>query len=187
MKKLLIFTALFGIFLLFWTHFHPNFSWFSEAAGSDPVYFGDLNQPLPQVALPQVGGDWVNLKSFSGKVLLISFWTTWCPGCRDEMPDLIKLQNDFGSRGFTVIAISVDDQGEEPIDAFVQNERFLVDGVSIPINFPVLRGTDEVTRPMGFEGGLPASVLVTRDGREVKIIRGPFKETDVEKAIQRLL
>lgn len=187
MKKLLTFAVLIGIFLLFWTHFHPSFSWFSQAAGSNPSYFGDLNQPLPQAVMPQVGGDWADLKSFNGKVLLINFWTTWCPGCRDEMPDLIKLQNEYSPKGFSVIAVSVDDQGDEPVDAFVQNERFPVDNASVPLNFPVLRGTDEICRSLGFEGGLPASVLVTRDGREVKIIRGAFKPSDVARAIERLL
>jgi thiol-disulfide isomerase/thioredoxin len=185
MKKSLIFLVV-CVVLGLW-YFHPDFSWLTEASDADPDNFGDMNQPLPPAAMPQVGGDWVNMQSFSGKVVLISFWTTWCPGCRDEMPDLIKLQNEFGSRGFTVVAITVDDEGEEPVDTFVQSEKFLVDGASVPVNFPVLRGTDEVIRSMGFEGGLPASVLVARDGREVKIIRGPFKEADVEKAVKRLL
>jgi thiol-disulfide isomerase/thioredoxin len=127
------------------------------------------------------------MESFKAKVVLISFWTTWCPGCRDEMPDLIKLQQKFGSRGFTVVAISVDDQGEEPVKTFVQTEHFPVDGSSTAINFPVLLGDDEIVRKLGFEGGLPASVLVTRDAKEVKIIRGPFNAQEVSRVIKHLL
>jgi hypothetical protein len=57
----------------------------------------------------------------------------------------------------------------------------------MPVNFPVLLGHDELARKLGFEGGLPASILVTRDAREVKIFRGPFKAQEVSRAIKHLL
>src|SRR6267378_4023821 len=57
----------------------------------------------------------------------------------------------------------------------------------MPINSPVLLGHDELARKLGFEGGLPASILATRDAREVKIIRGPFKAQEVSRAIKHLL
>jgi len=188
MKKVLfVFIVLVASLVLALRHFRPDFSWFVEASVDDSTNIADINQPMPEVVMPGLGGDWVNTRSFGGKVLLISFWTTWCPGCRDEMPNLVKLQQKFGSQGFTVIAISVDDQGEESVKTFVQTERFPVDGSSTAINFPVLLGTDEIARQLGFEGGLPANVLVSRDAREVKIIRGPFNEQAVSKAIKRLL
>ena len=104
-----------------------------------------------------------------------------------EMPELIKLQQEFESKGFTVVAIAVDDEGEESVKTYVETEHFAIDGASVPINFPVLLGHDEIARKLGFEGGLPASILVTRDAREVKIIRGPFKVQEVSKAIKHLL
>jgi thiol-disulfide isomerase/thioredoxin len=168
-------------------YFRPDLSWFAEASGDDSSNIADINQPLPHAVLPAVDGDWVDMESFKGKVVLISFWTTWCPGCRDEMPDLIRLQQEFGSKGFTVVAIAVDDEGEESVKTFVQTEQFPVDGSSVTINFPVLLGHDELARKLGFEGGLPASVLVTRDAKGVKIIRGSFNRQEVSKAIKHLL
>jgi thiol-disulfide isomerase/thioredoxin len=103
------------------------------------------------------------------------------------MPDLIRLQNDFGAKGFTVVAIAVDDEGEESVQTYAQTERFGVSGSSLPMNFPVLLGHDELARKIGFEGGLPASVLVNRDGQEVKLIRGPVHAQEVSKLIKRLL
>jgi thiol-disulfide isomerase/thioredoxin len=186
-KGLLVLIVLVASLVLALRHFRPDFSWFVEAFGDDSTNIADINQPMPEAVMPALGGDWVNTRSFGGKVLLISFWTTWCPGCRDEMADLIELQQKFGSQGFTVIAVSVDDQGQESVKTFVQTERFPVDGSPTAINFPVLLGTDEIARQLGFEGGLPASVLVSRDAREVKIIRGPFNERTVSKAIKHLL
>ncbi len=164
-------------------YFGPDLSSF----GDDSSNIADMDQPMPHVVLPAVDQDWVDMDSFKGKVVLISFWTTWCPGCRDEMPDLIKLQQKFGSKGFTVVAVSVDDQGEESVKTFVETEHFPVDGSPTAINFPVLLGDEETAGKLGFEGGLPASVLVTRDAQEVKIIRGPFKLEEVSKAIKHLL
>jgi thiol-disulfide isomerase/thioredoxin len=109
MKKVLfVFIVLVASLVLALRHFRPDFSWFVEASGDDSTNIADINQPMPEVVIPGLGGDWVNTRSFGGKVLLISFWTTWCPGCRDEMPNLVKLQRKFGSQGFTVIAISVE-------------------------------------------------------------------------------
>jgi thiol-disulfide isomerase/thioredoxin len=187
MKKWLSFFVITIICVVSLRYFSPDFSWFTEAFEDDSSNIADMNQPMPHAILPAVDEGWVNMESYKGKVLLISFWTTWCPGCRDEMPDLIKLQQKLGSKGFTVVAVSVDDQGEESVETFVRTEHFPVDGSSATINFPVLVGDQEIAQKLGFEGGLPASVLVTRDAKEVKIIRGPFNAQEVSRAIKHLL
>lgn len=168
-------------------YFRPNISLLTEASGEDSGNVADMNQRLPHAVMPALDGDWVNLETYKGNVVLINFWTTWCSGCREEMPELIRLQNEFGAKGFKVVAIAVDDEGEESVKDFVQNEQFAVDGASRTINFPVLLGHDELARELGFEGGLPASVLVTRDAKEVKVIRGPINDKQVSALIKRLL
>jgi len=169
-------------------YFSPDFSWLTGASSTeDSGNISEMSQPLPHAVMPSLDGDWVNLETYKGSVVLINFWTTWCSGCREEMPELIKLQNQFGAKGFKVVAIAVDDEGEQSVKDFVQNEQFTVDGASAAINFPVLLGHDEVARKLGFEGGLPASVLITRGGNEVKIIRGPANAKAVSPLIKRLL
>ena len=188
MKKFLLFMGTVAICGAIAFHFYrPDFSWDANVSGDESGPIASMDQPLPHAVLPALGNDWVDLSSFKGKVVLISFWTTWCPGCVDEVPSLIRLQQEFGAKGFTVVAIAVDDQGEESVESFVQSRRFPVNGASIPIDYPVLLGSDEVSRKLGFEGGLPAGVLVNRDGREVKIIRGVVSEASLSKAIRRLL
>jgi cytochrome c biogenesis protein CcmG/thiol:disulfide interchange protein DsbE len=187
LKKLLLFFISALICVVALRYFRPDFSWFTEAFAADSSNIADMDQAMPHAVLPTVDEGWVDMESYRGKVVLISFWTTWCPGCRDEMPELIKLQQKFGSKGFTVVAVSVDDQGEESVENFVQTEHFPVDGSSATINFPVLLGNGEIAQKLGFEGGLPASVLVTRDAKEVKIIRGPLKAQEVSRAIKHLL
>jgi thiol-disulfide isomerase/thioredoxin len=168
-------------------YYRPSLPSFTEASEDDAGSIADLSQPLPRTVLPALDGNWVNLETYRGKVVLINFWTTWCPGCRDEMPDLIRLQTKFESAGFTVVAFVVDDEGEESVSTYVRNESFSIDGSTMKINFPILLGSGESAQKLGFEGGLPASVLVTRDGHEVKLIRGPVHEQEVSKLIKHLL
>lgn len=187
MKKFLLFSATAAICgAIAFHHYHPDFTWEADASDeSGPI--AEMDQPLPHAVLPSVTNDWVDLSSFKGKVVLISFWTTWCPGCVDEVPSLIRLQQEYAAKGFTVVGVAVDDQGEESVESFVQTRRFQVNGASTAIDYPVLLGSEEVSRKLGFEGGLPAGVLVNRDGREVKIIRGEVTEASLSKAIRRLL
>jgi thiol-disulfide isomerase/thioredoxin len=173
--------------VLAFRYFRPDLPSFTEASADDAGNIADFKQPLPHTVLPALDGNWVNLEAYKGKVVLINFWTTWCPGCRDEMPDLIKLQRQFESKGFTVVAFAVDDEGEESVKSYVQNESFSIEGSSMAMNFPVLLGSGESAQKIGFEGGLPASVLVNRDGQEVKLIRGPIHAQEISKLIKRLL
>ena len=85
------------------------------------------------------------------------------------------------------MAIAVDDQGEESVKTFVEKERFLVGVSSKAVNYPVLLGSDEAARQFGFEGELPVSFLVTREGQEVKLIRGNVASEEVSNAIEHLL
>ena len=57
-----------------------------------------------------VTGDPITSSSFEGKSLLVTFWATWCPPCIQEIPNLIKLQNEYRDTGFSVVAISVDQE-----------------------------------------------------------------------------
>jgi len=168
-------------------YFRPEVTGMADASDDEGYTIADIDQPVPRAVLPTLDGDWMDMGSYRGKVLLINFWATWCPPCRNEMPELIKLQQEFASQGFTIVGIAVDDQGDESVKSFVQAKHFSVDGSSASINFPVLLGQDEIMRDMGFEGELPTSILVTRDGREVKIIRGPLKAKELSNVIRRML
>ncbi len=80
-----------------------------------------LNHPSPnnlvgkkavEFTLPDVSGGEVALQSFRGKVVLLNFWATWCGPCREELPELDRVQEKFRKRGFTVVAVTVDNEVE---------------------------------------------------------------------------
>jgi thiol-disulfide isomerase/thioredoxin len=188
MKKALVFFALAAacIAIAFY-FFRPDISWIANASGDESGPIAAMDQPVPHAVLPTLDNDWVDFASYKGQVVLVTFWTTWCSGCVDEVPELIQMQQKYSSKGFTVVAISVKDDGEQSVQSFVRKERFQVDGASTAINYPVLLGSVEIANKFGFEGGLPMCILANREGKEVKIIRGPVEISALSKAIKRLL
>jgi len=170
-------------------YFRDDIPWSIDASsdqnGPNPI--ADIDQPLPRTVLFSLDQRWVDLSSYKGQVVFVQFFATWCSGCVDEVPSLIRFQRRFGDKGFTVVALAIDDEGEESVESFVKNRQFTIDGVPMSINYPVLKGTMEIAQNAGFEGGLPSGIIVNREGREVKIIRGVVSETKLEKAIQRVV
>ncbi|MCK5071476.1 MAG: TlpA family protein disulfide reductase, partial [Desulfocapsa sp.] len=104
-------------------------------------------------------GENVDSKVFSGKALLITFFATWCPPCIQEIPALIALQDSFKSKGFSVIAFSVDEGDLAPLEKLI---------TKFGINYPVLLADSVVTRSFGGVTGIPATFLVNGQGQIVK-------------------
>jgi thiol-disulfide isomerase/thioredoxin len=76
-----------------------------------------MDRPAPRFRLPVRGGGDVDLAELQGKLVLVNFWATWCPPCREEMPSLTQLAQQFDPRSFEVLAVSVD-EGWAPVDRF---------------------------------------------------------------------
>jgi hypothetical protein len=94
--------------------------------------------------------------------------------------------HESGLPGTGAETLAVDDEGDEKIDTFVKRQ-FDVDGTETSINFPIMMGTMEIAQKAGFEGGLPSGIIVNRQGKEVKIIRGVVREAALEKAIEHVV
>ncbi len=65
-----------------------------------------------EFTLPDVSGGEVALQSFRGKVVVLNFWATWCGPCREELPELDRVQEKFRKRGLAVVAVTVDNELE---------------------------------------------------------------------------
>lgn len=141
----------------------------------------------PDFTLKDLQDKDVSLSQLKGKVVLVNFWATWCEPCRIEIPWLIELQQKYGTRGFVVLGLSVDDEGKKVVAPYVEKERFDVNGKKEAMNYPILLSTDEVVHKFGGLIGYPTSVLISRDGRQVKRITGIISFEEIDKAIQSLL
>src|SRR5713226_6071056 len=79
--------------------------------------------PAPAFSLPDRDGKPVDLSAYRGKVVLLNFWATWCPPCRDEEPSLRKLTGAMDPGTFQLVAVSVDEGGWPAIDKFFGSNR----------------------------------------------------------------
>jgi cytochrome c biogenesis protein CcmG/thiol:disulfide interchange protein DsbE len=114
------------------------------------------NHPVaPAFLLTDLNGRRLELSNYRGKVVLLDFWATWCAPCRTEIPHFVELQKQYGTQGFQVVGISMDD-GPKPVREFY--DRF-------HLNYPVAMGDEQVADAYGGILGLPVNILVSRDGR----------------------
>lgn len=134
--------------------------------------------PVPPIAFTNGDGKPMTLSDFKGRVVLLNLWATWCLPCRKEMPDLDKLQAELGSDKFEVVALSIDRSG------IAGSKRFLDQ-----IGTKNLKLYADATAKMANELrviGLPATLLIDADGREIGRLLGPADwASDDAKALVR--
>jgi len=130
--------------------------------------------------LPDLEGKAHTLDDWSGRVLVLNFWATWCPPCREEIPAFMELQKTYGARGLQVVGVAID----EP-----QAVRDYRDGLLI--DYPLLVGdrdaVDLMNRYGNLAGVLPYSVVIARDGRIVARKQGAYTHDELEAIVQPLL
>ncbi len=134
---------------------------------------------MPAFALPSaVDGKVVKSSSFKGKAMLVTFFATWCPPCRQEIPTLKKLQAEFKDKGFSVVGLSVDEGGPKVVAKLVEKEG---------INYPVLMADRATANDFGGIAGIPTSFLINRKGHVVKRYPGYVPHALLVKDIESIL
>ena len=125
---------------------------------------GDL---LPDIALPGPDGDTVMLSSLRGTIVLVDFWAAWCPPCREENPNLVKLYDTYHHLGFDIYQVSLDIRKEDWTEAIRKDRLGRWKHVSD------LRYRDsEVVKRFGLTE-IPYNYLIDRDGRVIAVnLRG---------------
>lgn len=142
-----------------------------------PSPSGDAPTGNAELTLPLLGGGTFNTADYRGRVVLLNFWATWCPPCRQEIPDLIALRDALGDRGFEVVGISMD------LDTAVVPP--FVDEFDIP--YPIAFGTEETTQQIGGVFGLPVSLLIDQQGQIAGRFVGLFPVDEVQPLIEEML
>jgi len=150
-----------GVLLLFFRR--------GKAWAKDPFETLQLFRPKRQAMAPDftvlgLRASLIRLRDFKGQVIVLNFWATWCPPCREEMPSMERLYRRFKSKGFTILALSIDSRGEEVVGPFVK---------SFGLTFPV--GLDPKMTVAGEYrmAGLPTSILIDRGGTIAAVAAGP--------------
>lgn len=149
-----------------------------------------LGKPAPEFTLENLSGQKVSLSSFKGRPLLINFWATWCGPCKLETPWLVELQNEYASKGFTIIGISTEDDDLKPDD----KEGWAHDKAAIAkfvkdehMQYPVLINGDSLATQYGGLDAMPTSVYVNPEGKVVAVQLGITSKADMETNINKTL
>jgi len=143
--------------------------------------------PAPEIKVRDLENKDVTLADYKGKVVLVNFWATWCDPCRVEIPWLIEMQDKYAAKGFTVLGIAMDEEGKPVVAPFVEKERFDVNGQKLAMNYPIVIGNEDVAERFGGLLGYPTSVLISKDGKQIKRVTGVIDEEEISKLIEGAL
>lgn len=163
---------------------------FSFVSGCQKAATGGSAQntdpPAPAATFQTLDGRTVSLADYRGKVVLLNFWGTWCGACRSEIPELIDLQQQYQSKGFTVLGVAMRDE-RSSVASFITQPRFDVGGRKVAMNYPVVMGNDSLEATFGGFFGYPDTFIISRDGRVVAKAMGVIDEDSTSKVIEKLL
>ncbi|MCE9666310.1 TlpA family protein disulfide reductase [Myxococcus stipitatus] len=135
----------------------------------------------PGFELPRHGGGVLKLEEFRGQVVMLDFWATWCPPCREEMPALVKLAKEYESQGLVFLAASRDDGDMAPqlVDGFIRRH--------LPELKPyVVYASDDMARAFQVSA-LPTLYFLDREGKVMDAQRGALSEDALRRRIERAL
>ncbi len=137
----------------------------SAAEAPQNFVMHDEPKTLAEVTFRDKDGAAVGLADFRGKVLLLNVWATWCGPCRKEMPTLDRLQSELGGPNFEVVALSIDRAGVDVVNKFYS--EIGIEKLAVYID-----DSAAAMRQLGIVG-IPSTLLVDREGRELGRLVGP--------------
>jgi cytochrome c biogenesis protein CcmG/thiol:disulfide interchange protein DsbE len=138
------------------------------------------NKKAPNFYLENLSGKKVELNHLKGKVIFLNFWATWCSPCKEEMPSMEYLYQQFKEKDFIFLTISVDYEGKKRIKEFIERERY---------TFPVLLDPKCETFDLYKVKGIPTTFLVDKKGMMIGKAIGPrdWKSPEVVSLLNRLI
>ena len=146
----------------------------TTATGSEP------GAMFPEYSAMNLDGTKFELASRRDKVVLLNLWATWCGPCRYEIPELQRMHDQYGKRGFEVVGVSVDESGIEAVREFVTEQK---------MTYPIVLDPQGKLADLMAASVLPTTVLIGRDGKIVWKKVGAILEGDQElqSAIEKAL
>ena len=136
--------------------------------------------PAPDIDLPTLSGGHVKLSALKGHPVVVTFWGTWCPPCRDEFPELVAAQKKYRDSGLVVLAVNQRDQelSTKAVEDFVKE---------FGVDFAVALDTRGRTRRSFRLVGLPTMVFVDAAGIIQGVHPGPITATEFDNGLAAIL
>ncbi len=133
---------------------------------SEPPMTAVVGKDAPDFTLGDLAGNATKLSELKGKVVLVNFWATWCPPCREEIPSMAALNRIMAGRQFRMLAISVDQGGKGAVEDYFKRS-----GTSLPA---LLDSDDKVGKLYGITG-VPETFVIDKRGVIIKKVIGPME------------
>lgn len=122
-----------------------------------------VGSSAPDFTLTDMQGQQVSLSQFRGKVVILNFWATWCPPCREEMPSMEKLYQRHQDQGLVMLAVNIEENGQSVVSQFLQKT---------PYSFPILLDSKNAAQHAYGVFRFPESFIIDRNGVIVEKIIG---------------
>ncbi len=154
--------------------------YFNKSGLSEPGQAAAMPKRMVEFSLPDINDKTHSINQWRGKLILLNFWATWCPPCREEIPLFIDMQEKYGAKGLQIVGVAIDTKQavkNYPDFAFM--------------NYPVLIGQEKVMAIMkqygNRLGSLPYTVVIDAQGRVLGRKIGSYKRPEIEALLQGLL
>ncbi len=158
MKRILVYCLILSVTLLMTAGCKKK----EQASGAAEV---KETKPAPEITVNSLKNVPLKLSELKGKVVLLNFWATWCPPCREEIPSMIKLNSAMTGKPFQMLAVSIDEGGVPDIEAFFKESGF---------SLPAYTDPDGVAVKTYGITGVPESFVIDKNGILVKKVIGPL-------------
>lgn len=136
---------------------------------SMPLWAVEVGQSAPDFKLSLLDGSKsVKLSDYRGQVVYLDFWASWCGPCRQSLPAMNSLQTELFRKGFTVLAVNVDEDANAA-KAFLKQ---------FPVNYPVVADAQGATPDKFGLQGMPTSYLIDKNGK-IALVHQGYKEGDL--------
>jgi len=149
----------------------------AEGANEPVIRFVKNPEAAPPIQGLDLLGKPVNKDSWAGKVVLVNFWATWCPPCREEIPELLQLKKEYKDR-LEIVGVSEDDDPPASVLKFARQKG---------MTYPIVMATPELVDAYGGVPALPTSFLVDTQGRVVQKHSGLYPIDAYDLEIRSLL
>ncbi len=185
-KRSIIFSISLTLLLTFWV------SAFAQTASSDPSNRSSRPGPLVLDGIDRTDVREIDLDGLKKLIqrdpkdtrpLLINFWATWCDSCREEFPDLVKIDADYRAKGLNFVAVSLDDVADikAKVEPFLKEMKAAMPVVLLNVNDPepAIHAVDPT-----WQGDMPATFLYDKDGKVVFKHFGRIKPDELRIVIE---
>ncbi|SDW06520.1 Peroxiredoxin [Marininema mesophilum] len=129
-----------------------------------------VGEKAPNFTLKTLDGKELSLKDLKGKPVLLNFWASWCKPCGEEMPAIQKVYDKYKKQGFQVVGVNIAET-EVAVSGFSRD---------LDLNFPIVLDQDRVVTKRYDVGRLPATYLISREGKIIRKMKGQMLEGQIE-------